>query len=402
MAPRRVIGCLRQAGMVVLAGVFLCGCATPAIDSARYHFYTGQAVRAEQTLAEAEVPDKDRVLFLMERGMVRQAIGAYEESSRDFIAASDLLERLETYSVSKGAASWVVNDGVQNFRGTPFERTLLHAFTAINHLAEGRWDDAAIEARRIIKSLAPEVKGEYPDDAFSRYMAAFCLEMIDDPSNAALEYRRSSELLSHVSVDEVTGHLIPKAASTNVADLSVRTSDEKPWPHELVCFILLDRAPRAYDQRSPNWRPGLPTYAALYCDGQELGRSYNLSDTVELAFTTDQVEAFRKAAKTAGRVVLKEVVAGSVEQKDEALGELVRFILIGLLEQPDLRRWETLPRWLQVARVPCPPDLKSFDVQLKNAAGFTYRTIHVESPIMRRRDIFVSFCRDLPAPPAKR
>lgn len=401
MAPRRVIAILRQAGAAVLAAWVLGGCATPAIDSARYHYYAGQVDRAEAALADAKIPDKDRVLLLMERGTVRQALGAYEESSKDFIAAADLLEKLEAYSVSKNAASWVVNDNTQNFRGTPFERTLLHAFTAINHLAEGRWDDAAVEARRIIKSLSPEVKGEYPDDAFSRYMAGFCLEMIDDPSNAALQYRLASELAPHVAVDEVTGHLIPKAASTNMADLSARTSNERPWPHELVCFVLLDRAPRGYDRWSDHWRPGLPTYATLSCNGQELGRSFNLSDTVELAFTTDQLEALRKAAKSVSRVVLKEVIAGQVEQKDEALGELVRFILIGLLEQPDVRRWETLPRWLQVARVPCPPDLTSFDVQLKNAAGYTYRTIHVEKPIMRRRNTFVSFCRDLPVPRAK-
>ena len=40
-------------------------------------------------------------------------------------------------------------------------------------------------------------------------------------------------------------------------------------------------------------------------------------------------------------------------------------------------------------------------MQLKNAAGYTYRTIHVEKPIMRRRNTFVSFCRDLPVPRAK-
>jgi hypothetical protein len=65
------------------------------------------------------------------------------------------------------------------------------------------------------------------------------------------------------------------------------------------------------------------------------------------------------------------------------------------MERPDIRRWETLPRWLQVARVPCPPDLDSFDVVLKTFNGVTIRTIHVEKPITRRRNTFVSFCRDI-------
>lgn len=87
--------------------------------------------------------------------------------------------------MSKGVASWVVNDGVQNFRGAPFERTMVHVMAAKNYLALGEWDDAAAEARRIIKSLEPDIRGEYPEDAYSRYMAGFCLEMIDDDSNAA-------------------------------------------------------------------------------------------------------------------------------------------------------------------------------------------------------------------------
>ena len=74
----------------------------------------------------------------------------------------------------------------------------------------------------------------------------------------------------------------------------------------------------------------------------------------------------------------------------------MRLILVGILEQPDLRRWETLPRWLQVARVPCPADLTSFDVVFKNHQGVTTRTVSVTEPLARRRNTFVSYCRDLP------
>jgi len=48
-----------------------------------------------------------------------------------------------------------------------------------------------------------------------------------------------------------------------------------------------------------------PMYAEIYHRGTA-GRSYNLADTASLAFTTDQVEAARKVAKTVSRVVLKE------------------------------------------------------------------------------------------------
>ena len=118
---------------------------------------------------------------------------------------------------------------------------------------------------------------------------------------------------------------------------------------------------------------------------------------MDLAFTTQQIEALRTAVKTVSRVAAKESVAVVLEQNDQALlGALVRFILIGLLEQPDLRRWETLPRWLQVARVDCPPDIDEFDLVIRTIAGQEVRRLQIRQPLVRRRNILVSLFRDLP------
>ncbi len=437
-AVSRLVGLAGRRGWsVILAGLLLAaGCATPALDRARNSFYAGQYREAESILNSAGAASKDEVLFRMERGMALQEAGDYAGSAREFIAASDRLEELETYSLSKGATSLVVNDNVQDFMGAPYERTLLHSFTAKNHLALAHWDDAGVEARRIIKSLSPDVRQNYPDDAYSRYMAGFCLEMIDDASNAEQQYRRASELLGTAAINPETGHFVARLQTNDLAaawqsnDLPIRIDNpaetnagktvslkkkttgkrddarindllaletDKPWENELVCFILAGRAPGGYEMGSSQWE--WPAYTAeIYCDGRLLGHSQNLADTANLAYATEQIDALRKALKTAARVAIKEGIAQAVEAgtNNSGWGDLTRLILIGLLEQPDVRRWETLPRWLGVARVPCPPDLKEFDVVFKSAYGVTMRTVHVTSPIQKRRNVFVSFCRDLP------
>jgi hypothetical protein len=382
-------------GISALAALFLSGCAAPSLHQARLDFYSGRFDRAESALADARIPEKDRILWLMERGMIRQMRGAYAESSRDLIRAADLLEELRAYSLTRDTATVLIDDTVRDFRGAPFEQTMLHAFTAMNHLAMGHWDDGAVEARRIIKSVSPEVKGSYPDDAVSRYVAGFCLEMIGDGSNAALQYRMANEALRGVWIDDATGRLQPRAAATNAAP--VRTQPPSPFgpaSGELVCFILAGRigphAPAASRFSDP------PTYAEIFCDGRRLGRSYTLSDTVDLAFTTEQVEATRKAVKTAARLTIKETLADAIERDDKLLGGLVRLVLLGMLERPDVRRWETLPRWLGVARVPCPPDLSRFTVVFRNDRGGILRKVDVVQPLSRQGRVFVSFCRDLP------
>ena len=412
---RRAFGGFRPSWVLALATVaalplLVGGCATP-LGAARQNFFAGRLEPAENSLTNKPLA-KDQVLFLMERGTIRQARGSYAESSRDYIAAAAEIDRLQTYSVSRGAGSLVINDNVQDFSGWPYERTLLHAFTAHNHFALADWDNAAVEARRIIKSLQPEQKGDYPEDAYSRYVAGFCLEMIDDNSNAALQYRRANELSKTATIEPVTGRLTPKVAAAkpttgsmppedkSEADLMppIQPAAQPPGAHqaELVCFILAGRTPAQADDgylASP-----LPLYAEIYSGSNRLGRSYVLADTAELARLTEQKEALRKVAKEGARIAIKEVVAHQVEQKNEALGALTWLVLM-LLEQPDVRRWETLPQWLEVARVNCPTDLKEFDVVLKTFAGATVRTLHVTQPIQRRRNIFVAVCRDLaPAP----
>ena len=79
--------------------------------------------------------------------------------------------------------------------------------------------------------------GGFPDDAFSRYLAGFCFEMIGDGENAALSYRYAATVLSNaaagVTVDSMSvdywayveglqpAKLALKASSTSLGDLTM-------------------------------------------------------------------------------------------------------------------------------------------------------------------------------------
>jgi DNA-binding FrmR family transcriptional regulator len=210
-----------------------------------------------------------------------------------------------------------------------------------------------------------------------------------------MQYRAANDALSVTRIDPDTGRL--SFADTN----AVATAHAEPGPFELVVIIQLGRSPRGDDLGSAQGYDRAGVYAEIRVDGQVQGRSYPLSDTAYLKYTTDQILALRLAAKTATRIVLKESIAIAVAAKNNnAAGDLTRLILIGLLERPDVRRWETLPRWLQVARVPCPPDLTSYDVVLKNSRGQVHSTHTITEPIQRRGRTYVSLFRDLPRPAA--
>lgn len=373
---------IRSTILCISASVLLTGCGTPNLNAGRSSFYRGRIDEAVQVLSPSKIPDSDEVLYLMERGMARQLGGDYEESAADFIEAAAVLEDIERISISRGGASYVINDSVQSFKGAPFERSLLHSFTAKNHLARGVWDHGAVEARRFLDVVEPTARGDYPEDAYSRYMAGFCFEMIDDWSNAARQYEAANTLAPSVEIDS-KGQLsgIPGAKkAAGASDI------------ELVCFVLAGRGrSRAYG----SYGSGDPVYAEIRHEGNILGRSHVLTDTVSMSHESDKVEAGRESIKTLTRVAIKEGIAQTLDAEQDGLGDVARIVLFGLLEQPDDRRWETLPRWLSVARVRCPEDLGPFDVVFRRASGGIVKSLRMPGPHSRRRNIYFAFCRDI-------
>jgi hypothetical protein len=241
----------------------------------------------------------------------------------------------------------------------------------------GLWDDAAVEARRIAKSL-DNLDG-FPDDPYSRYVAGFCFEMLDEPADAAIEYGKVAQLLPALGIDPATGR-IGGPAATNAEN-------------ELVCFVLVGRlaGPGA---AAANTRWGPAPYAEFYADGRFLGRSHPLTNVRHLMTLTQRKEAAMKTAKTVTRIIVKDQVAHAVSDHNEILGALTWLALFAM-EQPDTRQWESLPLHLGVARVRCPPDLKSYTVTIKNSSGVAVEQRSVTAPISRHGNTRFSFLRAL-------
>ncbi|MFC1497454.1 hypothetical protein ACFLS1_03135 [Verrucomicrobiota bacterium] len=367
--------------------LFTTGCAVSGLDTARRDFYKGNYEQAYSCLTNAPPDKTHKVLLLMERGTIHQARNKHDESIEDWLTAARLAEQLDYYSVTRGVASFAVNDQVMAFRGVPYERTLLHAFTAKSYLALSMWEDAAVEARNIIFRL--ENLNGFPDDPYSHYLAGFCLETIGDYDGAAFQYRTASELHKDLSIDENTGRIIPNS-DTN----SLFIIHNSSFSSELVCFVSMGRSPIEYGVQKKNYSAEKMPYAEIYSDNNYLGRSYLFTITKKLRSETEKrLEALR-VTKESTRILLKEALVEAIENKNEELGKLIRLILFSV-EIPDKRRWETLPLGLQIARVPCPENLKNYKIIFKNSWGQVISEKTISAPLSKSRKVFVSFCRDL-------
>ncbi|MGZ3787399.1 MAG: hypothetical protein ACXVLQ_02685 [Bacteriovorax sp.] len=77
--------------------------------------------------------DKDeKLLALMEKGMLLHAKGDWEESSRVLNEARTLSQELYTVSLSKKAEKTLLNDNYDVYYGEIYERSLLHFYLSLN------------------------------------------------------------------------------------------------------------------------------------------------------------------------------------------------------------------------------------------------------------------------------
>lgn len=87
----------------------------------------------------------EKLLTLMERGMLLHAKGSWEESSQALDAARTLSAQLYTVSLSKKTEKALLNDNFDVFYGEVYERSLLHFYLSLNAILNfqksGKRDD---------------------------------------------------------------------------------------------------------------------------------------------------------------------------------------------------------------------------------------------------------------------
>lgn len=149
---------LRFAPVLVLT--LLVGCATQMqqvkMNDAKEQFKNGDL---QNTAAAIQTAFKDKnTLYYLELGEVQRLQGPTQipNSTQSLLAADQLVSRWEITTSDKvrrsfsGASSYVLSEGVSSeYDPKPYEVTLLSQTLALNHLSQGRWDDAMVEAKKM-------------------------------------------------------------------------------------------------------------------------------------------------------------------------------------------------------------------------------------------------------------
>ena len=144
---------------------------------------------------------RNRVLYYLEEGLLAHFAGRFEESNRSLLEAERVMANLYTRSISREAASFLINDNTTEYRGEDFEAALVNLFLALNFAGLGQWEDALVEARKVDSKLnsfnlqyPAGKKNVYKEDAFIRYLMGVLYETENEINDAFISYRKSESV----------------------------------------------------------------------------------------------------------------------------------------------------------------------------------------------------------------
>ena len=159
----------------------------------------GDPERADQLVVEAkkDYGQRNRLLYLMDRGMTLHLAGRYQESNVFLEDADTLIEDFYTTRVRDEVSAFLFNDTQLPYQGDPYEQVMVNVMKAINYAVLQDIPAALVEARRIdhrLNLITDSVgKGEYQEDPFARYLAGLLYESSGDVNNAFISYRKAEE-----------------------------------------------------------------------------------------------------------------------------------------------------------------------------------------------------------------
>lgn len=408
-----------RSGLALLTLMFgLGGCATysGSFTTIQGNLAARQYDAALLNIEKQSGSKSDRVLYLLNKGMVLRMKRDFSGSNTAFEAAKAEMDRLYAASVSENVLSVMVNDSTVSYSGDNYERVLLHLYMALNFLELGDPDSARIEALQVdakLREFAEKIPdSKYAEDAFTLYLTGLIYEDRGEWSDAMISYRSAYKVYKKYQtnyaiampamlktdlmrmakqqglLDELNGYKkefgieLPsaKAAATDMGELVFVLNNG-------LAPIKREKAINSFDASTASMvRIALPAYESRH--NNVVSARITISDKQSITELAEDIDAIAKKnldshmpaiiARSVARVVVKAVAnkkareaALNNKNNDNAmagvLGAFALQVATVATERADTRSWLTLPSNIQLARLSMPPGNYSVKVELLGA-----------------------------------
>ncbi|MBX9767946.1 MAG: hypothetical protein K2X47_11800, partial [Bdellovibrionales bacterium] len=393
----------------VIFGV-LVSCATyqHKIREAYSHMEAGRSAEAALLLKpQADLENDDQLVYLLEYATALQQARQFKESDQAFIRAAKIADIQDYHSITRVTGSLLLNEGMIQYKGEPFEKVMIHVMLAINAAVSGDSENALVECRvinQMLEKLRKESGLPFEQNPLARYLSAILWEADRNWDFSYLDYADAYRLNPQIpSLKPNIAYVARKAGRTEdlaqlglaAIDKAAFTARDKSDDGELIFIYQQGQGPI----KAPN--PEFPRLPLLYSRSSlgkharvsvgELGAPLATAMTekvFDLQFTamrTLNEQYGAMVAKRIGGVVAKKILADRVSQENKGLGAIL-WIGMNLADQADLRQWATLPEAFHIARIPLPAGKYKVNIEaLALGAGPTGENATFEDVVIKAR-----------------
>ena len=319
----------------------------------------------------------NRLLALMDQGMVLHAAGKYEESIQVLAEADKLSQQLDVISVSEEAKVLLSSEREKAYRGEDFEKLMVSVLQALNYDQLGRDEDALVEVRRVNERMLKMIRDEkkpYQQLAIARYLSGVLWEDAGHDDDAFIDYDTANQLAGDLG--SLAEPLVRLAKSTGRDEALQALRKQYPiiTPHPLgpaeAQLLVIVEAGRVPQKTNGTWHG--KAKAELIAVPVFRDRPWTRDPAVSVnggePVAPTPVTSLEDVSKThlddrIGRMVAKQIAALAVRTglsvgvgaatKSDALGALT-FLALSYGNQPDLRSWLSLPAQFELARFRLP------------------------------------------------
>ena len=419
--------------IILLSIVTLQGCSTYAHFSGDYRSSL-RSRNYEDALSKIGKSKRggNRLLYLLENGLLHHYRGQYTQSNRYFAEAERLSDQLYTRSVSREAAALFTNDAVRKYRGDSFEMIAVHYYRALNYWYLGLPEDALVECRKANLKLNQYAihngNASYKNDAFIHYITGLFYEATGEFNDARVSYQHAQDAYAHyekafnlqapqmvaedlknvetilagdnpdMRLASLTGlpilqpagngeliifseiGFIPRKVLEDI-DLPIYENDIKRSKALKMSAVATEISHRRYRVRTVGdveyWlRVALPKYETVAPTTKRV--RIKVADQI---VTTQPAQSYAAIAKTSlqdhyPKIMVKTIARGftkyltyrKAKKENKVLGFFTNLLNVST-EIADTRSWVSLPHGIHIGRVKLSPGIHTLTLETLDAQG---------------------------------
>lgn len=427
---------------VLLLLVFGLGCSSlstqkgfyePIVSDLAEGEYDSAVLKIEIAKNKNKWTNKDRFLYYLDAGLGYHYAAILDTSNVRLTQAEQAAEELFTKSISRAAASLLLNDNVLAYSGEDYEILYTNLFKAMNYISLRKFDDAFVEIRRanlkleLLEQKYAEAASEYQNgleediltveipseikkvrfnnSAFARYLSMHIYAADGQYDDAQIDWKGLQEAfifqpdvynfsipaVNYYSQDNAIVSIVAMVGLSPVKDaLNLRIRTDKDL--DLV-QILYDGAGKENEEYghfpapiSEDYyfkfslpvlvsRPSEISFVRVIVDDARLGELQLLEDVGQVARETFEAKKSLVYIRSVIRAVAKGLITHKMKKKADSggLGGWLKKVAIDvgqdLIENADLRCSRLLPGKIMVGDFEFEPGIYDFVIEFYDHKG---------------------------------